>query len=293
MGSMFPGHPLGLPIIGTEESIQRLTLAELQQKHGEYYTPENCILTLVSPLSTEQVTQFAEATFGKPWAHARNTTQRRDVLPVDYYSLAKPKRTLVLQNNSDNQYVFKLMLPGAGGLNEKVVHDIIVERLLDDGISSRLPATIREKHGLVYDISADAQSYVDVGTFSIDATISQHSMQRLLDALLIELVRVCQEPPRPDELERLKFRYLFDLEVMGENPSRLITREVTQMFLNIQLPLQREAEIVRSITPETVQQTAKKILTHPRQTVVLVGPRARKFRSSVEKFLDHLTRCGG
>jgi predicted Zn-dependent peptidase len=80
---------------------------------------------------------------------------------------------------------------------------------------------------------------------------------------------------------------------MGENPSRLITREVTQMFLNIQLPLQREAEIVRSITPETVQQTAKKILTHPRQTVVLVGPRARKFRSSVEKFLDHLTRCGG
>lgn len=293
MGSMFPGHPLGLPIIGTEESIQRLTIAELKQKHGEYYTPKSCILTLVSPLPTEQVTQFAEATFGKPWAHARSTSQRRDVLPVDYYSQAKPKRTLVLQNNSDNQYVFKLMLPGAGGLNEKVVHDIIVERLLDDGISSRLPATIREKHGLVYDISADAQSYVDVGTFSIDATISQHSMQKLLDALLIELVRVCQEPPRPDELERLKFRYLFDLEVMGENPSRLITREVTQMFLNIQLPLQQEAEIVRSITPETVQQTAKKILTHPRQTVVLVGPRARKFRSSVEKFLDHLTRCGG
>jgi predicted Zn-dependent peptidase len=293
MGSMFPGHPLGLPIIGTEEIIQRLTLADLQQKHSEYYTPKNCILTLVSPYPTEQVTRFAETTFGQPWAHARAAKQPRATLPENYFNQAKPKRTLVLQNNSDNQYVFKLMLPGAGGLNEKVVHDIIVERLLDDGISSRLPATIREKHGLVYDISADAQSYADVGTFSIDATISQNCMQRLLDALLVELVRICQEPPSPEELERLKFRYLFDLEVMGENHARLITREVTQMFLDIQLPLGREAEIVQAISPATVQQTAKKILTHPRQAVVLVGPRARKFRNSIEKFLDQLTRCGG
>ncbi|MBM3382085.1 MAG: insulinase family protein [Betaproteobacteria bacterium] len=293
MGSMFPGQSIGLPIIGTEESIQRLTLAELRQKHSEYYTPKSCILTLVSPFDTEIVTRFAEKTFGQPWTHARNTTPTRAMLPEDYFNQSKPKRTLVLQNNSDNQYVFKLMLPGAGGLNEKVVHDIIVERLLDDGISSRLPATIREKHGLVYDISADAQSYADVGTFSIDATISQNCMQRLLDALLIELVRICQEPPSPEELQRLKFRYLFDLEVMGENHSRLITREVTQMFLNIKLPLGHESEIVQSITPESVQQTAKKILTHPRQTVVLVGPRARKFRSSIEKFLDQLTRCGG
>jgi predicted Zn-dependent peptidase len=185
------------------------------------------------------------------------------------------------------------MLPASGGLNEKVVHDIIFERLLDDGISSRLPATVREKHGLVYDISADAQSYIDVGTFSIDATVSQDAMQKLLDVLLQELVKVCLEPPSDDEVERLKFRYLFDLETMQENHPRLITREVTQLFLSTPLSLVQEAEIVKSITPQMIQQVARKILTHPRQNVVLVGPRARKFRSAIEKFLDQLTRCGG
>lgn len=293
MASMFPQHPLGLPIIGTEETITRLTIDDLKAKHSQHYQPSQCILSLVSNLPTDQALRLAETHFGKTWQHVRHAPPQRAPLSPDYFLHSKQKRTLVLQNNSDNQYVLKLMLPGAGGLNQKVVEDIIVERLLDDGIASRLPATVREKHGLVYDISADAQSYADVGTFSIDATISQDSLQRLLDVLLAELIKVCQEPPSPAELDRLKFRYLFDLEILHENHARLISREVTQLFLKTPLSLEDEANFVRSITPEQVLQTARRIFTHPRQTMVLVGPRARKFRSSVEKFLDQLSRCGG
>ena len=292
MSSMFPNHPLGLPIIGTEESIQRLTVEELKAKHALYYRPERCILSLVSPLSTAETLKHAEKHFGQRWQHISEKPPERTSLPHEYFAQAKQKRTLVLQNNSDNQYSFKLMLPGSGGLNERVVQDIIVERLLDDGIASRLPATVREKHGLVYDISADAQAYADLGTFSVDATISQDSMQKLLDVLLKELIRVCREAPTEEEVERLKFRYLFDLDVLRESETRLISREVTQLFLKTPLSLAQESDIVKSITPLRVQEAARRILTHPRQTVVLVGPRARKFRSSVEKFLDQLLKGG-
>lgn len=293
MASMFPQHPLGLPIIGTEESISKLSIEDLKTKHSQHYRPDRCILSLVSSLPFNDVARMAEANFGRQWQHVQHTEIQRSEIKVDYFLNTKPKRTLVLQNNSDNQYVLKLMMPGSGGLNQRVVEDIIVERLLDDGISSRLPATVREKHGLVYDISADAQSYADVGTFSIDATVSQDALQKLFDVLLSELIKVCQEPPSPEELERLKFRYLFDLQILHENHPRLISREVTQLFLNTPLSVEKEAEFVRSMTPQQVQQTAQRIFTHPRQTLVLVGPRARKFRSSVEKFLDQLSRCGG
>ncbi|MEY3902965.1 MAG: hypothetical protein RL189_2271 [Pseudomonadota bacterium] len=293
MGSMFPQHSLGLPIIGTEDTISRLSLEDLRTKHSQHYQPDRCILSLVSSLPSEEVARLAENSFGKPWQHVRHPAPQRSHLTADYFNNSKQKRSLVLQNNSDNQYVLKMMMPAAGGLNRQVVEDIIVERLLDDGIASRLPATVREKYGLVYDISADAQSYADLGTFSIDATISQDSLQKLLDVLLAEIIKVCQEPPSPDELERLKFRYLFDLDILHENYPRLISREVTQLFLDTRMSLEEEAHFVRSITPEQVRQTARRIFTHPRQTVVLVGPRARKFRSSVEKFLDQLIRCGG
>jgi len=235
----------------------------------------------------------AETAFAHAWTHTAPDEFKRSVVPDDYFTSAKQKRTLILQNNSDNQYSLKIMLPGAGGLNQRVVEDIIVERLLDDGISSRLPSTVREKYGLVYDISADAQSFADVGTFSIDATISQDSMQKLLDVLLVELCNVCQAPPSQAELDRLKFRYLFDLEVLHESHTRLISRKVSQLFLNTPLSLKDECEIVKSVTPEQVLTAARRILTHQRQNVVLVGPRARKFRSPIEKFLDQLHRCGG
>jgi predicted Zn-dependent peptidase len=118
-------------------------------------------------------------------------------------------------------------------------------------------------------------------------------MQKLLDVLAEELCSVCLSPPSHAELERLKFRYLFDLEVLHESHSRLISREVSQLFLETPLTLKDECEIVKSITPDQVLTAAQRILTHHRQTVVLVGPRARKFRSPIEKFLDQLNRCGG
>lgn len=291
MGGMFPNHALGLPIIGTEATVANLTVEHLKAKHSAHYRPENCILSLVSPCTFEQAVRRAEAAFAHTWTHASKNEFKRNTIPENYFD--HKKRTLILQNNSDNQYSLKIMLPGAGGLNKKVVEDIIVERLLDDGISSRLPATVREKYGLVYDISADAQSFADVGTFSVDATISQDSMQKLLDVLVEELCSVCLKPPSHDELDRMKFRYLFDLDVLHESHSRLISREVSQLFLDTPLPLNDEREIVKSITPEQVLSAARRILTHHRQTVVLVGPRARKFRSPIEKFLDQLNRYGG
>lgn len=293
MGGMFPNHALGLPIIGTEATVEKLCINDLKAKHSTHYRPERCILSLVSPCSFEQAVLRAEKAFAHNWAHTAQDTFKRELIPETYFDNTRQKRTLVLQNNSDNQYSLKIMLPGSGGLNRKVVEDIILERLLDDGISSRLPSTVREKYGLVYDISADAQSFADIGTFSIDATISQDSMQKLLDVLVNELCTVCLTPPTQAELDRLKFRYLFDLEVMHENHARLISREVSQIFLNTPLSLKDESEIVKSITPDQVLAAARRILTHQRQTVVLVGPRARKFRSPIEKFLDQLNRCGG
>jgi predicted Zn-dependent peptidase len=293
MGGMFPNHSMGLPIIGTETTVQRLNISDLKNKHALHYRPEQCILSLVSPCSFEQAARRAERSFAHAWGHVSSDSYVRNIIPANYFNTSRQKRTLVLQNNSDNQYSLKIMLPGSGGLNRHVVEDIIVERLLDDGISSRLPATVREKYGLVYDISADAQSFADVGTFSIDATISQDSMQKLLDVLIQELCGVCLKPPTQAELDRLKFRYLFDLEVLHENHARIISREVSQLFLKTPLSLKEESEIVQSITPDQVMRAAQRILTHPRQTVVLVGPKARKFRSSLEKFLDQLNRCGG
>ena len=294
MQALFGDHPLGLPIIGTENVLQKLSIADLTQKQKRFYVPQNCVLTVTSSLPAEKVLQRIEQCFVKAWpslpehraAHlSRVLFSPQQLLPK---SGKKLKNVLKLQNNADNQYTLKVTFPCSGGLDQNVIEDVFLERVLDDGICSRLPATIREKHGLVYDISCESLAYNDVGTFSIDATVSKDQLEKLMKILGEEIQKLSQEKPSEEEMERVRFRYGFDLDILKESEGRLVSRAVTNHFLEQKLSIDEEHEIVRTLTAEHIRAAAQRILSAPRRTFVLIGPKARKRRDDVEKFMNRL-----
>ena len=60
MQALFPNHPLGLPIIGNESTIKSISIAQLEEKRSQYYTPKTSALTLISPLAVERVVPLLE-----------------------------------------------------------------------------------------------------------------------------------------------------------------------------------------------------------------------------------------
>ena len=284
MDAFFDEHPLGLPIIGRREVIEKLSVEQLERRRGEVFRPTNCALSVISDKPLAEVAALIEKHFGA-WAEDGKEVPKR--VP---WAPKKPLGTLLkLQNNSDSQYTLKIMFPSSGGMNASVVKDTFLQRILDDGIASRLPSEIREKCGLVYDISADNASFSEIGTFSIDATISKDDIDKLLPKLFEELEKLCKEPPSQAEMDRIKFRYGFDLETLPENHSRYVSREIWNGFLGQELSLEEEAKIVQNMSAEDVLAAAQKIFGSQHRAVVLVGPRARKKRDIVEKCLNRLS----
>jgi predicted Zn-dependent peptidase len=298
MEGLFGTHPLGLPIIGKEDVVKRLGLADLEAKRARFYTPRHCAVSVISSLPVEKVAPLVERAFGFPWEHASSfspqdvaTARQLIASPSEYWSTPgsrKRRHVLKLQNNSDSQYAVKLMFPASGGLTREVIAETFLQRILDDGISSRLPAEIRERQGLVYDISCDATAFADVGVFSVDATVSKDSIDKLLARLFEEMNRVVQEAPSEEEMERVRFRYLFDLETLAEAHGRLVSREVWNGFLGSSLSVDEELAIVRELTAQEILDTARRVVGALKRTFVLIGPRARKKRDDVEKFLERL-----
>ncbi len=64
MQSMYREHPIRVPILGTSESIRRITPELLHDCHRAFYTPGNMILCVIGDVEPEAVTQIALEVLG-------------------------------------------------------------------------------------------------------------------------------------------------------------------------------------------------------------------------------------
>lgn len=292
METLFQPHPMGLPVIGTEEGVKNLTLEDLKKKRDCFYRPTRSLLIITGHMPPEHIMNKIESVFEGSWTHCSDAEGERLILPEKLLKPLsrnrKPKHLIKLQNNADNQYVMKLMFPAFGGHSRDVVLQTVLQRVLDDGITARLPSTVRETHGLVYDISCDANAYTDIGTFSIDLAVHTDNLAKLFPVLQEQLLRILLAPPTVEELEHVKFRYNFDLQTINEDAGRLLGREIWNHFIKKDVTIDEEVELVTNTTPEDVLRTAQTILNAAHKAVVLIGPKARKKRKDVEEFLSVL-----
>ncbi len=67
MGAMYRSHPVRLPILGTRESIRRITPEILRLCHRGFYCPANMVLTVVGAVDAPEVAAIAEEILGRDY----------------------------------------------------------------------------------------------------------------------------------------------------------------------------------------------------------------------------------
>lgn len=64
MGCLYAEHPIHVPILGSRQSLRKITPELLNACHRAFYTPANMILCVVGDVKPEEVVALAEATLG-------------------------------------------------------------------------------------------------------------------------------------------------------------------------------------------------------------------------------------
>lgn len=259
-----------------------LTNQDLQSQRTRFYQPASSILVVSSPFSLAENIKLIECNFSHAWTPKSHW--KRNYVPPEF----TPGITVATENHSDSQLDVRLIFPAAGGLSPQVIAQTFLQRLLDDGIASRLPSSIREKAGLAYDISCDISTFSDVGTCSIDASISDDGFAPFLKILRAEIVRLLNQTPSESEMDRVRNRYVFALETLEEDTSAYLDYLVWNSFLGRESSPECEREMVLGITAEHVREAAQAIFTAPRRAAALVGPDARGRKQELEQFLAEL-----
>ena len=213
--NLWPDHPLGRAILGTEESIAVFDHDMLKDYMKQYYTGSNIVVSVVGNISHNQVVEAIREVLGG--------IPKGEVNQYRIADRAKPGVNCYYKEIAQSQIC--VAMPGVAKEDDRLFPLSILNTYLGGGMSSRLVKKIREEEGLAYSVYSYNGSYTDTGAFVISVGTRPENCQRVIDIILEELDDVRQNGITKDELDKsfsqLKGSLYMGLETVNSRMNKL------------------------------------------------------------------------
>lgn len=263
--ALWDGHPIGRPIIGSEETVEAITRDDLVTYLAQHYRADRVVLAAAGDLTHQQVVELAERYFGdlEPGGGADPHPARLDDARPSARILARPTE----------QAHLCVALPALPYRDERRFVQGMLDAVLSSGMSSRLFKEIRERQGLAYEVYGYLREYADVGQAVIYAGTDVERAERALRAVRGELDKLVREPVPEEELERTKELRIGRI-VMGLEDSRAVAGWIGGQELVFGEVLTPEEVIrrIRAVTSEEIQALAQELFRPERFALAAIGP---------------------
>ncbi|WML35531.1 pitrilysin family protein [Clostridium sp. OS1-26] len=159
-------------IIGTEESVKAITLDDIKSFYDRYYAPENCVISICSSLTVEDVIFVVEKYF-KNWKKSFCSIEE-DEREFNQYGTFTEKISNI--KGAKLQYLFNI-----DDLEEEEIKALSVfNAAFGEGTSGILFDEIRTKNGLAYDVGSFIKNERGIKFFTINIATSEENLERTL-----------------------------------------------------------------------------------------------------------------
>jgi predicted Zn-dependent peptidase len=249
MQNFWKDQPLGRPILGTKQTVNKLDRERVVDFFQQFYTPDDIIISAAGNLDHGRVANLIYDKFAKVDTHGNGHVDA----PAHTHSRVSMRNKKELE-----QVHICLGVPSYSLSHEDRYVCYILNTILGGGMSSRLFQNIREKQGLVYAIFSGLNSYRDTGCLSVYAGSSLETAERVVDMIIEEFRHLRKNPVEPDELRRakdhLKGSLMLSLESTSSRMSNLARQE---MYFGKYFSLDEMISSIEKVTAEEVQELAK------------------------------------
>ena len=188
----FPNQSLGRSILGTEKFIKNLTRENLLQYFRNQYSTKNTIVSVAGNFDVNAINDLIDQKFEN--FHNDKMIE---------HEVAQYRGGELHVKKDLEQTQFLLGFEGIPYLDEDFYDAQILSIILGGGMSSRLFQEIREKRGLVYNISSFSSSYNDCGIFGIYSAVDSRNVNLLID-LITEQLHLITEKITDKEIDKAK-----------------------------------------------------------------------------------------
>jgi predicted Zn-dependent peptidase len=261
--SFWKDHALGLPILGTRETVKKFERPVVSRFYEQHFAPSNLIVSAAGHIDHRDFVDLVAQ-------HFESVKQNKNGL-----SSPAPKtsfRINLRNKKSLEQVQICIGVPSHPVAHGKRYASYILNTLLGGGMSSRLFQNIRERQGLAYSIYSDLNPYRDTGSMCIYAGTSRESAIKVVESVVAEFRNLKSTPVPDEELRRskdqLKGSLMLSLESSTARMSNLARQE---MYYDRFYGLDELIERIEAVTAEDIQQTAEEFFRTEQIAVTILG----------------------
>jgi len=269
---LWPGHPLGRPVLGTRQSIHGASRDQVRRFYRRHYVPGNLVVVAAGSVDHDALLDLLRLHMDTGPVRAEGPsafTVRQGGRPPE-----PSGRSLVKRRKTEQAHVCL----GTNGLSR---HDPdrfalgVVNVALGGGMSSRLFQEVREQRGLAYSVYSYHSMYTEAGIFCAYVGTTPGRAQEVVDLVRRELHDVAADGLTAEEFERAKGHVKGALVLSQEDPSGRMSRlgksEISHGEI---LTLAQTLHRVDAVTLEDARRVARRVLSQPMSLTVL-GPFAK------------------
>jgi len=221
---VWSGNPLGMSILGTEESLYALNRESIVDYYKENYIPENIVVSVVGNIKHEAVVEKVEKHLG----HLPTASKRISIIEKPSFDPIK-----ITRNKDTEQVHLCIGFEGVETDHELFYPLLTMNNIFGGAMSSRLFQNIREDKGLAYSVFSYPSSYQDCGLYSIYAGMKPTQLKTVAQLIMEEVHEMMAKGLTEEELfdskEQMKGSYTLGLE---STSGRMISIGKSELMYN-------------------------------------------------------------
>jgi predicted Zn-dependent peptidase len=248
----FGSHPLGYPILGTQETLDSFNGDTLREYMNNYYIPENVVVSVAGNVD-ESFVEEVDKLFG---TYKTNGSQSKIEIPDFLGEQLKRKK--------DTEQAHVCLGYKGLPLGDKNNYSmIILNNTLGGSMSSRLFQDVREQRGLAYSVFSYHSTFQDNGLLTIYAGTGPDQLDYLMETVSNSLNTLVSDGITEKELnnskEQLKGNLMLSLESTN---SRMSRNGKNELMLGRHRSLDEIVQLINEVSMENVNQLAKDIFAN-------------------------------
>ena len=273
--NFWPEHPLGRPISGTAEAVSRFQRSDFLRYLDQRYRPDRIFVAMAGSAPYAQLEDLVAPSLTRLHGKAIRIDE---IPPVSHPGVYRYPRDL-------EQTHLCLGIPCVSVHDAEWYAAYLLHTALGGSMSSRLFQEIRERRGLVYDVTSFLSSYRDSGYLGVYAATSAESIPQVVELSCAILRDIAREGISVEELRRAKGHakggLLLGLETSESRMNRLARCEI---YFRRDIPIAEVAADVERVTLEEVHGLAARCLGNESRALTLLGeiPKKVNYQALIE-----------
>jgi predicted Zn-dependent peptidase len=217
---LFEGHPLGMSIIGTLDTLHKINRKKMMDYYHKHYTPENLLIGFNGKLASGYMSIIEKYFKGKGSSGSSGSSgsthrfapiQMKNYVPGESLMIPftdkYPSYKINCYPKELSQDYINIIFKTRGHFDPNRYYYKLISNILGGNMSSRLFVEIREKLGLAYSIKTDITNYEEVGFFNIYTQNETKDTVKCIEHIFKELVKLKKEGIDETELKNNKKNY--------------------------------------------------------------------------------------